>query len=581
MDEHSVMDIVCEPKIDGLSFSALYEKGRFVRGATRGDGNEGEDITANLATLDSLPKQLGGSGWPDVLEIRGEVYMRKHDFAALNAAQEAVGKPIFANPRNAAAGSLRQLDATITASRKLSYFAYGWGELSAPVADTQYGVLQRFAEWGLVINARTSTANTVQDIMEYYHTLQADRADLPYDIDGIVYKVNALDLQQRLGFVARAPRWAIAHKFPAEQAITTLEAIEIQVGRTGALTPVAHLKPVTVGGVVVARATLHNEDEIARKDIRVGDIVTIQRAGDVIPQVVAVDESKRTKHAAPFVFPQHCPICNSEAVREEGEAVRRCTGGLMCDAQIVERLKHFVSRDAFDIDGLGEKQIQAFWNEGLIREPADIFMLQTRDRQSLTPLRNREGWGSKSAQNLFAAIDKARTVPLARFIYALGIRYVGQTTGKLLARNYHSFHAWYAAMNSLATHDETAYEELKHIDGIGDAVAMALQHFFEEAHNRKVLDDLLPHVTITDAEAVASSSAVAGKTVVFTGTLAQMSRDEAKARAESLGAKVAGSVSKKTDYVVVGADAGSKAKKAAELGVEILSEDAWLELIGN
>lgn len=581
LDAAEKVAIVCEPKIDGLSFSALYEKGRFIRGATRGDGTEGEDITANLATLESLPKQLKGSNWPDVLEIRGEVYMRKSDFAALNAAQEAAGKPIFANPRNAAAGSLRQLDASITASRKLSYFAYGWGEMSEPLADTQWGVLQKFAEWGLVINDLMSQADNVPDIMAYYADLQARRAKLAYDIDGIVYKVNRLDYQHRLGQVARAPRWAIAHKFPAEQAITALEAIEIQVGRTGALTPVAHLTPVTVGGVVVSRATLHNEDEIIRKDIRVGDAVTIQRAGDVIPQVVAVDIGKRQANSEPFEFPHLCPVCHSDAVREEGEAVRRCTGGLICDAQIVERLKHFVSRDAFDIEGLGEKQIQAFWEEGLTWEPADIFTLQERDKSSLTPLRNKEGWGSKSANNLFEAIEKARRVPLARFIYALGIRYVGQTTGKLLARNYHSFDTWYAAMKNLAAGDEMAYEDLKQIDGIGEAVAKALKHFFGEEHNCKVLADLLPHLTVLDAEAIASDSPVAGKTVVFTGTLVRMSRDEAKAKAESLGAKVAGSVSKKTDYVVIGADAGSKAKKAAELGVTTLSEDDWLQLIGN
>jgi DNA ligase (NAD+) len=576
LDESDAVEIVCEPKIDGLSFSARYEHGELVRGATRGDGNEGEDITANLRYV--LPHRLNGNA-PEVLEARGEVYMRKDDFSALNAAQAEAGKPIFANPRNAAAGSLRQLDASITAARKLRYFAYGWGEVSAPVADTQWGVLKQFADWGLVVNfERMIQATDVASIMTFYDALQVERAQLPYDIDGIVYKVDRLDLQQRLGFVARAPRWAIAHKFPAEQAITTLEAIEIQVGRTGALTPVARLTPVNVGGVMVANATLHNEDEIARKDIRVGDTVTIQRAGDVIPQVVS---ARREKDAPQYVYPTQCPVCHSDAVREEGEAVRRCTGGLMCDAQIVERLKHFVSRDAFDIDGLGEKQIAAFWQEGLVREPADIFGLEAKDKQSLTPLRNKPGWGATSAANLFAAIDKARNVTLARFIYALGIRHVGQTTAKLLARTYQTFDAWYAAMKQIAAGDEAAYEDLTHIDGIGDAVGMALKHFFAETHNQQVLADLLPHLTIADAEAVASDSPVAGKTVVFTGTLVRMTRDEAKARAESLGAKVAGSVSKKTDYVVVGADAGSKAKKAAELGVTTLSEDEWLQRIGQ
>lgn len=578
--EDAEVAVVCEPKIDGLSFSALYENGRFVRGATRGDGSEGEDITANLATIASLPQQLKGSGWPDVLEVRGEVFMAKDDFLALNTAQEAAGKPIFANPRNAAAGSLRQLDPKVTAERSLSYFAYGWGDVSAPLADTQWHSLEQLAAWGLVVNMDgMQQAKSVDDILAYYARMNTARPQLAYDIDGLVYKVDRLDYQQRLGFVARAPRWAIAHKFPAEQAVTKLEHIEIQVGRTGALTPVAHLKPVNVGGVMVSRATLHNEDEIARKDIRVGDTVTIQRAGDVIPQVVSVDVSQRIAGVEAFTMPQKCPICGSDAVREEGEAVRRCTGGLMCDAQIVERLKHFVARDAFDIDGLGEKQIQAFWEEGLVREPADIFALEAKDKTSLTPLRNKEGWGSKSAQNLFAAIDAARRVELARFIYALGIRYVGETTAKLLARSYHSFAAWQDAMHKLAANDPAAEEDLLAIDGIGSAVANALRHFFAEEHNRKVLDDLLPYLTITDAKAVSSDSPVAGKTVVFTGTLEKMSRDEAKAKAESLGAKVSGSVSKKTDYVVVGADAGSKAKKAAELGVTTLSEDAWLEMI--
>lgn len=579
MDESAKVAIACEPKIDGLSFSARYEHGKFVQAATRGDGSEGEDITANMMTLESLPKQLKGTGWPDVLEVRGEVYMRKDDFAALNAAQEAAGKPIFANPRNAAAGSLRQLDSAVTAARKLSYFAYGWGEVSSSVADSQWHTLEQFTKWGLVVNfSLMKQADSVADIMAYYDDLQNKRADLDYDIDGIVYKVDRLDYQERLGKVARAPRWAIAHKFPAEQAVTTLEAIEIQVGRTGALTPVARLKPVTVGGVVVSNATLHNEDEIARKDIRVGDTVTIQRAGDVIPQVV---EAHRIEDAPQYRFPDNCPVCGCDAVREEGEVVRRCTGGLICDAQVVERLKHFVSRDAFDIDGLGEKQIQAFWEEDIVREPADIFTLQKHDASSLTPLRNKEGWGSKSAQKLFQAIESAKSVALARFIYALGIRFVGQTTAKLLARNYHSFSAWHEAMTAIAAGDEAAYEEMTHIDGIGDAVGMALKHFFGEAHNRKMLDDLLPHLTISDAEAVANDSPIAGKIVVFTGTLAQSSRDEAKAKAESLGAKVSGSVSKKTDYVVIGADAGSKAKKATELGVTILSEDEWRNLIGQ
>lgn len=573
LGEADPVAVVCEPKIDGLSFSARYEKGVLTQGATRGDGEEGEDITANL--LHVLPARLNGNP-PAVLEVRGEVYMNKSDFLALNAAQEVAGKQIFANPRNAAAGSLRQLDASVTATRKLCYFAYALGDISAPVADTQWGIIEALSGFGFATNlSNMIKAETVSDIVSYYANMQEVRHTLDYEIDGLVYKLNRLDYQQRLGQVARAPRWAIAHKFPAEQATTILEAIEIQVGRTGALTPVAHLKPVNVGGVMVSRATLHNEDEIARKDIRIGDTVTIQRAGDVIPQIVS---ARREKEAPLFEVQQHCPVCGSVAVREEGEAVRRCTGGLMCNAQLVERLMHFVSRDAFDIEGLGEKQIQAFWEAGQIKEPADIFTLEERDNACIAKLKNKPGWGAKSAENLFAAIQKAKHITLARFIYALGIRYVGQTTAKLLARNYQSFSAWYEAMLSLS--DDNIYNDLTAIDGIGDAVGKALQHFFGEEHNRKVLNDLIAHLDIQDAEVIAKTTPISGKTVVFTGTLTRLSRDEAKAQAERLGAKVAGSVSKKTDYVIIGADAGSKAKKAQELGVQILSEEEWLEMIG-
>lgn len=579
---HEPIEMVAELKIDGLSFSARYEKGKLVYAATRGDGEEGEDITENISTLQDFPKELKGGNWPDVLEFRGEVFMRNADFAELNAQQEAAGKQVFANPRNAAAGSLRQLDVKVTASRKLSYFAYGWGVISDLQATTQWEVIEQFAAWGFTVNlSRMAKMGDVEMILAYYRKMQAERAVLEYDIDGIVYKVDRLDYQQRLGQVARAPRWAIAHKFPAEQAVTVLEAIDIQVGRTGALTPVARLKPITVGGVVVSNATLHNEDEIARKDIRVGDTVTIQRAGDVIPQVVSVDASKRVSGVQPYQFPQECPICKSAAVREEGEVVRRCTGGLMCGAQITERLKHFVSRGAFDIEGLGEKQIAAFWEDGLVKEPADIFTLAARDRESLTPLRAKEGWGGKSVENLFAAIDASRTQPLDRFIFALGIRHIGETTARILARNYTSLNTWLDAMRKLAAGDVIAREELVAIDSIGGAVADALTEFFAEAHNQKVLDDLLPHLTVTDMPAAKSDSPVSGKTVVFTGTLTKMTRDEAKARAEMLGAKVAGSVSAKTDYVVAGEAAGSKAKKAAELGIEILTEEAWLALISQ
>lgn len=579
LSESDRLELVAELKIDGLSFSARYEKGELVQAATRGDGEEGEDITANIRTIDSLPKTLKGSGWPEVLEVRGEVYMDKADFLALNTAQEEAGKQTFANPRNAAAGSLRQLDASITAKRKLSYFAYSWGELSTPLAETQWESLQKLAAWGFVVNLPEMRLEfTVAGLHAFYDHVQQKRSGLAYDIDGLVYKVNRLDWQARLGQVARAPRWAIAHKFPAEQAVTVLEAIDIQVGRTGALTPVARLRPVNVGGVLVSNATLHNEDEIARKDIRVGDTVTIQRAGDVIPQVVS---ATREVDAPAYIFPTTCPVCGSEAVREEGEAVRRCTGGLICAAQAVERLKHFVARDAFDIEGLGAKQVQSFWEEGLIREPADIFTLAERDRESLTPLRNKPGWGKLSADNLFAAIEKAQNVSLSRLIYALGIRHVGETTARLLARNYQTFAAFRAAMDALAAGDEATYAELTAIDSIGGAVGDALKAFFHEEHNRALFDALAQHLTVQDAEAVNTSSPVAGKTVVFTGTLTTMSRDEAKAGAERLGAKVAGSVSAKTDYVVVGADAGSKAKKAAELGIPILSEDEWKQLISG
>lgn len=578
LDESEIITFTAEPKIDGLSFSARYEQGVLVQSATRGDGEVGEDITANIKTLQQMPHRLQGAGWPAVLEVRGEVYMDKGDFAALNQAQAKAGRKIFANPRNAAAGSLRQLDATITASRKLRYFVYGWGELSAPIAPTQYETIVRLAEWGFCTNPFMVLCEQAEDVLAHYAEVQQKRAALSYDIDGMVYKVNRLDWQERLGKVARAPRWAIAHKFPPEQATTVIEAIDIQVGRTGALTPVARLKPVTVGGVVVSNATLHNEDEIARKDIRVGDTVVVQRAGDVIPQVVRVELEKRPENSAPYDYPHACPVCGSHAVREEGEAVRRCTGGLICDAQAKERLKHFVSRQAFDIDGLGDKQMEVFWQDKWIHTPADIFTLQRRDAESLTPLRNREGWGEKSAQNLFEAIEQGRTIGLARFIYALGMRHIGLETAKLLARSYGSYAAWKEAM--LQAQDETseAYDSLLSIDGIGPIVARALLAFFDEPHNLEVLAALEAELTIEDAQAVANDSPIAGKTLVFTGTLTRMTRSEAKARAESLGAKVSGSVSAKTDYLVAGEAAGSKRKKAQELGVTILSEDEWLEL---
>ena len=572
-DASEPIALTVEPKIDGLSFAARYERGKLVLGATRGDGEVGENITANLATI--LPTQVQGA--PEMLEVRGEVYMRKEDFLALNKAREAEGEPFFANPRNAAAGSLRQLDPAITASRKLSYFVYAWGEVSAPLAQTQFESVKKLAALGFATNPQMKRCDALADIMALYREMGAARPGLAYEIDGMVYKVDRLDWQARLGQVARAPRWAIAHKFPAEQAVTLLEAIDIQVGRTGALTPVARLTPVNVGGVMVSNATLHNEDEIARKDVRVGDTVVIQRAGDVIPQVVEVKLDQRPANSTPYPFPDHCPICGAHAVREEGEVVRRCTGGLTCEAQIVERLKHFVSRDALDIDGLGDKQIEAFYAEGLITSPLDIFSFEARDAAGLSRLKNRDGWGEKSASNLFAAIEKARHASLARFIYALGIRHVGEGNAKLLARHYGTAEAWREAMQQ-----PTAREDLLGIDGIGEKVADALVQFFADPHHQPLLAQLYGVLSIAPYEPPATThSPVVGKTVVFTGTLEQIGRKEAKAQAETLGAKVASSVSKKTDYVIAGADAGSKLKDAQALGVTILSEAEWLALIGE
>lgn len=575
-DPTSSLEMMAEPKIDGLSIALRYEKGRFAVGATRGDGTTGEDVTANLQMLKNVPKTIAGA--PDVFEVRGEVYMTRDDFAAMNERQRQAGAKVFANPRNAAAGSLRQLDASITASRPLRFFAYAWGELSEPIADTHQHFLDRLRGFGFPVNPKAKLCRDTREMLAFYRELTAERASLPYDIDGVVFKVNRLDWQERLGFVSRAPRWAIAQKFEAEKAQTWVREIRIQVGRTGTLTPVAELEPVTVGGVVVSRATLHNEDEIARKDIRVGDQVLIQRAGDVIPQVVAVVTDKRPADSRPFVFPDRCPECDSLAVREEGEAARRCTGGLICPAQAVERLRHFVSRDAFDIEGLGGKHIAAFWKDGLIGRPGDIFRLRTH----AAVIRDREGWGSRSTDNLLQAIDAKRTVTLDRFIYALGIRQIGQATAKRLARHYRTLDAWRSAMQAASDTTSEARAELVNIDSIGPSVADDLVAFFAESHNREVLDDLAQEVTVEPyTTRVVATSAVAGKTVVFTGTLESLTRSEAKARAETLGAQVAGSVSKKTDYVIVGADAGSKATKARDLGVTVLNEAEWLRLIGD
>lgn len=596
-----------EPKIDGLSLSLRYESGRLVTAATRGDGEVGENVTANALTISDIPATLEGA--PAVLEVRGEVYMSHADFAALNARQEAAGAKTFANPRNAAAGSLRQLDPAITRSRPLRFFAYGWGEVSEPLAGGQMAALERLRGLGFAVNPETRLCAGTTAMMARYREIEQARATLGYDIDGVVHKVDDLALQSRLGFRSTTPRWAIAHKFPAELAWTRLLAIDIQVGRTGALSPVARLQPVTVGGVVVSNATLHNEDYIAGrdargqpirdgKDIRVGDWVQVYRAGDVIPKVADVDLSQRPADAVAFVFPTTCPECGSDAVREEGDAVRRCTGGLICPAQAVEKLKHFVSRAAFDIEGLGAKQVEAFYADGWIREPADIFDLQAKFGSGLQQLKNREGWGEKSAQNLFDAIEERRRIPLSRLVFALGIRHVGEVAAADLARHFGTWEALAATVDRAAAEpaagapdartrkpllaDSPAWSEIVSIDGIGEAVAVALTTTLTQEAERASVDRLVKHLTVEPPPArTTEGSPVAGKTVVFTGSLEKMTRAEAKARAEALGAKVAGSVSAKTDLVVAGPGAGSKAKKAAELGIETIDEDAWLALIGD
>jgi DNA ligase (NAD+) len=580
LDADDAIDIVAEPKIDGVSASLTYEKGRYVLGATRGDGSIGEDVTRNIATIDDVPEKLKDRTPPALLEVRGEAYMTRSDFLAMNEVRAREEEALFANPRNAAAGSLRQLDPTITANRPLRFFAYAEGESDGALdrCKTHWDFLMQLRDWGFAVNPLARRCSTPEEALAFHRELAEQRATLPYDIDGVVYKIDRRDWQSRLGVVSRAPRWALAHKFPAEQAETVLEKITIQVGRTGALTPVANLRPVTVGGVVVSRATLHNEDEIARKDVREGDSVIIQRAGDVIPQVVEVVISKRPKKSKKFEFPDACPVCGSLAIREPGEVVRRCTGGLICPAQAVERLKHFVSRGAFDIEGFGGKHAQAFHDEGMVKSPADIFRLH-RHRDALEA---REGWGKQSVANLLEAIEARRRIALDRFVYALGIRQVGEATAKLLARNYGSLKALRTAMRDAQDEDSDAFRDLDNIEGIGPSVAADIVGFFAEKHNLDILDALEMEIEVEDAKAPAvGSSKIAGKTVVFTGTLETVARSEAKARAEALGAKVAGSVSKKTDYVIVGADAGSKAKKAAELGVTTLTEQEWLELIGD
>jgi DNA ligase (NAD+) len=602
LKEDEEVVVTAEPKIDGLSASLRYENGLLVQGATRGDGAEGEDITANLRTISDIPLRLKGKP-PAVLEVRGEVYMTHKGFAALNKAQEKEGKPTYANPRNSAAGSVRQLDPAITARRELNFFAYTWGEISELPAKTQSGMLEKFTAYGCAVNPLVRRCQTLAQMLEFYSDIESKRARLGYDIDGVVYKVDRLDLQERLGFVSRSPRWATAHKFPAEQAETVLEDIEIQVGRTGKLAPVARLKPVTVGGVVVRNATLHNEDEIARKDVRIGDTVVIQRAGDVIPQIVRVIEENRPKNAKPYKFPTKCPVCGSHAVREVDEKTgkqdvdRRCTGGLICDAQTVERLKYFVARDGFDIEGLGGTMIELFHEKGLLKEPADIFALtdkpekvskilaahraalseERRAAEGKSPTKTKpkkEERDDKVVENLMAAIRARRRIGLDRLINALGIRHVGETTARLIARHYRTLDAFRKGMES-----EGAHAELESLEGIGGVVAEAICDFFEEPHNVKALDRLLAWLDVQPMAAPAKSSPVSGKTVVFTGTLEKMTRQEAKARAESLGAKVSGSVSAKTDIVVAGPGAGSKLKEALKHGVQVMDEDAWLKLI--
>jgi len=591
LDDGAPLAFTVEPKIDGLSLSLRYENGALVQAATRGDGEVGENVTANARTVSDIPETIADA--PDILEVRGEVYMAHADFEALNTRQEEIGAKAFANPRNAAAGSLRQLDAKITQSRPLRFFAYAWGELSAPLAQTQMEAVGKLKSYGFSTNDLTRLCCSTEEMLAHYREIETQRATLGYDIDGVVYKVNDLGLQARLGFRSTTPRWAIAHKFPAELAWTRLEAIDIQVGRTGALSPVARLQPVTVGGVVVSNATLHNEDYIAGrdakgaqirdgKDIRVGDWVQVYRAGDVIPKIADLDLSKRPEGAEPFVFPTLCPECGSDAIREEGDAVRRCTGGMICPAQAMEKLKHFVSRKALDIEGLGAKQIEMFYNDPdlPIKTPADIFSLQARDAANLNKLANRKGWGAQSASNLWDAIDEKRNIGFGRLLFALGIRHMGEAASNLVANHYGTWDEFEQAIAAATGFEGPEWDDLLAIDGVGEVMARTLVSAFAQPAERAGIDALVAQLHVQEAKRPDSSgSPVAGKTVVFTGTLEKMTRAEAKARAEALGAKVSGSVSKKTDILVAGPGAGSKAKKAAELGIETLDEDGWLQLI--
>ena len=573
--------IIAEPKIDGLSCALTYVDGELNRAATRGDGFEGEDVTANVRQIADIPQRLQGLLIPPFVEIRGEIYMQRHDFIALNELQKSAGEKIFANPRNAAAGSLRQLDAEVTAKRPLNFFAYS----VAIVPDSWHyhqQTLQSLADWGFQLSPLIKLCNTLISVLDYYKNVMAARATIPYEIDGVVYKINDLLLQKRLGFVARAPRFAIAHKFPPEQAQTVLKSITIQVGRTGVLTPVAELEPIGIGGVMVSRATLHNRDEIERKDIRVGDQVIVQRAGDVIPQIVSVVNRDRLDRAPAFIFPEHCPICDSRIDHVADEVALRCTGGLVCEAQARLRLRHFVSRHAFDIEGLGHRNIDFLYQKGLLRSPADIFMLESCDKNSPDPMAKWPGWGARSAQNLFTAIQASRKISLERFIYSLGIAQIGEITAKLLAHHYGTYKQWKSAMVFIAQNEHSDEQNiLTAINGIGPKIIMDLKAFFKEPHNLDILQTLEQEIIIHDYKLSIQASVLTAKTVVFTGSLDRMTRAEAKARAENLGAKVAASVSSKTDYLIAGADAGSKARKAKDLGITVLTEDEWLALVDN
>jgi len=594
LDRTMPLELTAEPKIDGLSLSLRYEEGRLVSAATRGDGIVGENVTANACFIKDIPLELAGNP-PEILEVRGEVYMERQDFVTLNERQRAAGQNPFANPRNAAAGSLRQLDSRIAASRRLRFFAYALGQTSSLPGITQMDIVKALLSYGFIINDLTICCNNANGLLAHYHDIEENRACLPYDIDGVVYKVNDFGLQARLGFVSRAPRWAIAHKFPAEKAYTILKAIDIQVGRTGALTPVARLEPVTVGGVVVTNATLHNEDYIAGRgpnggmlregrDIRVGDTVIVQRAGDVIPQILDILPERRALSSVPFSFPQTCPVCGSHVLRDEAQAVRRCSGGFSCSAQAVEALRHFVSRNAFDIEGLGEKQVEFFYyaQDGTlsIHTPADVFTLQERQKKSLTKLENIDGFGTVSVSKLYQAIEARRKIAFSRFLFALGIRHIGEVNARKLARHYKSYAAFETALDSAQSQEGDAWQELTNIEGIGTIVAATLVDFYSQTRNRVMLANLLQEVTILDEDLPEMAhSPIAGKIIVFTGSLTRLSRDEAKSMAERFGAKTVGSISKKTDLVVAGPGAGSKLQKAHDLGIEIMDEDSWFTLL--